>query len=163
MTSGGSARTARLKACPLFRTFTETGLQIFAAISTMKQLDKGATLFKAGDPSDGMYVIAEGTLAVMIKDPDGREVQMALLGPGDHAGSTALLGKNTRAATLVAHQEASLLFISREAFARLQGQKPAACVKLMSAVAQEMGKLLGEATEVRFAIEEAAVKRLRAG
>jgi CRP-like cAMP-binding protein len=157
------AKTAPLKACSLFAGFTDTGLKIFAAVAVLKKLEKGAVLFKDGDVSDGLYVVADGVLAVMVKDPEGREVQLGLLGPGDHVGSAGLLGKSTRFATVLVHHDAVLLHISAEEFAKLQAQKPVACVKLMSAAAQELGKLLGEAGEVRQAIQEAAIRRLRAG
>ncbi len=63
----------------------------------VKDLDKGQILFREGDPSDAMYVIKSGRLAIL-KNKGNSEIVLAELGPGDMLGEMAFFDNKPRSA-----------------------------------------------------------------
>ncbi len=62
-----------------------------------KQLKKGDVLFREGEPSEAMYVIKSGKIAIM-KTKGSSEILLAELGPGDMLGEMAFFDNKPRSA-----------------------------------------------------------------
>lgn len=77
----------------------------------------GAPVFEQGDAADGAYVVLSGSCAVL----ENRD-RVGLLAPGDLFGEIGAFGTGTRSASVVAVEDAELLYLSldqlREGFAR---------------------------------------------
>jgi len=81
-----------------------------------------------------------------------------VLGEGEALGQLSLLGATgSRLVTAIAEGPTELIEIRQRDFLRLQTQKPQACLKLMMAVASQIGQLLGDNREV---LKTAALGRL---
>lgn len=63
----------------------------------IKELKKGDLLFREGDPSDAMYVIKKGRIAIT-KTKGSGEVELAELGPGEMLGEMAFFDNKPRSA-----------------------------------------------------------------
>lgn len=63
----------------------------------IKDLKKGDLLFREGDPSDAMYVIKKGRIAITKVKGSG-EVELAELGPGEMLGEMAFFDNKPRSA-----------------------------------------------------------------
>lgn len=74
-----------------------------------KKLPKGALLFSQGDESDGLFIIKDGRAKVYISDDSGKEMVIAILGPGEVVGEIASLDGEVRTAS-VAVLEPSVVF-----------------------------------------------------
>jgi CRP-like cAMP-binding protein len=109
-----------LRAVPeLERLPDETLLEIVGA-SVNLFWGAGSVVFKEGEPSDGLYIVLSGQVAV--HDAGGREV--ARVGPGDYFGEQSLLLHTNRSKTIVAAEDSELLVLSREGFAQLVEHHP---------------------------------------
>ena len=97
-----------------------------------RSLAAGETLFRAGDPGDALYIVAEGKVEVL-EDCDDPRV-LATLGAGQAFGEMALLSGGARTATVRASEPADLLAIDREDFDELvaRDRQMAAAVEHMS-------------------------------
>jgi len=62
--------------------------------------DTGETIVKEGDSGDRWYVLTEGMVVVERADLIGQNVTLAVLGPGESFGESALLADQTRVATV---------------------------------------------------------------
>lgn len=149
---------AQLARCPLFRGFTGTGLQILASIAHERTLEAGTHLFREGEPADSLFVVVEGTLSVRITGEDGRERTLTSLGPGQSLGELSLLDAGgSRMVSVVAQEESRLLELRHADFARLQTQKPQACLKLMRNVTAAFGaRMAGSRSMLRSLLVPAA-------
>jgi CRP-like cAMP-binding protein len=58
----------------------------------MVNVRRGQTVYLPGDPSDYVYVVKTGAVKIVGKAPEGGEVILALLTPGDIFGELALMG-----------------------------------------------------------------------
>jgi CRP/FNR family cyclic AMP-dependent transcriptional regulator len=136
-----------LQRCPLFKEFTETGLRIFATIAVEKAVEAGAPLFAEGMTGESLFILVSGQVRVTQKDPRG-ERELAVLGPGEHLGALGLLARSTRLVSAVAATRCEVLELAQRDFARLQPQKPQACLKLALAIASELGGRVAENREL---------------
>jgi CRP/FNR family cyclic AMP-dependent transcriptional regulator len=144
-----------LQACALFRDFTETGLRIFAAIATERPLSAGTPLFAESTAGEALFIVKKGTVRLALKTPAG-ERELAVAGPGEHLGALALLGKSTRLVSAVAASDCEVVEIAHRDFARLQPQKPQACLKLALAIAADVA---ARAAETRDLLRELATRK----
>jgi CRP/FNR family cyclic AMP-dependent transcriptional regulator len=132
-----------LQRCPLFKEFTETGIRIFATIAVEKTVEAGAPLFAEGMAGESLFILVSGHVRVTQKDAKG-ERELAVLGPGEHLGALGLLAKSTRLVSAVAASACEVIELTQRDFARLQPQKPQACLKLALAIAAELAARVGE-------------------
>ncbi|MGC4113469.1 MAG: cyclic nucleotide-binding domain-containing protein [Myxococcales bacterium] len=139
-----------LRQCPLFKDFTAVGLEILAKISKPRILLAGKPLFLEGKPSESLYIVVEGRLAVMVKGPDGRESPVASLGAGEHLGEMALLAaakKPLHLVSVLAEADSKIVEIPNADFQALMKEKPQACMKLLLSLSAEFGRKSVEARE----------------
>jgi len=112
----GSAAARALAETPLFAGMPSDALQALVANLQLVSLERGEILFRAGEPSDALYVIVEGELAVQ---GDPSSVELSRLGPGSFLGEVALMTDQPRAATVACVQPAELLRIDRHTLSRV--------------------------------------------
>jgi CRP/FNR family cyclic AMP-dependent transcriptional regulator len=134
-----------LQKCTLFREFSETGLNIFAAIATEKSVPAGAPIFAENMVGDAMFIVKSGT--VRITSRGGGDGTLATLGPGEHLGELALLARSVRLVSAVAETACELVEITQRDYYRLQPQKPQACLKLSLAIASDLARKLADGRE----------------
>lgn len=137
-------RIRTLARCPLFKDFTETGLQILASIAIPRELPAGSPIFVENMLGDALYVIEEGMVSIRMKDPSGSDREMVVLEPGSSFGEMALLVQSPRMVSAVAATPVRVLEIRKHDFAMLQRQKPQACLKLLLAISETFARELHE-------------------
>jgi len=133
-----------LSKCSLFKDFSETGLAIVASIAVDRSLPSGTPLFVEGMEADAFFIVKSGSVRVVFKN-ETEEQTIGFMGEGEALGQLALLGATgSRLVTAIAEGPTELIEIRQRDFLRLQTQKPQACLKLMMAVAAQMGQFLSE-------------------
>jgi len=78
-----------------------------------KRFPAGETVFRQGDFPDRLFLIGEGEVEVLREMPDGEQVPLARLGPGEFFGEMGILGNSPRSATVRAASELRALSIHR--------------------------------------------------
>jgi CRP/FNR family transcriptional regulator, cyclic AMP receptor protein len=82
-------------------------------------LGKDEVVFTEGEEGDSFYIIGKGSVRV-VKSGQGREEEViAILEPGANFGEMALVGKETRSATVVSNDPVTLLRMKKEDFEKL--------------------------------------------
>src|SRR5262249_54148429 len=76
----------------------------------------GDTIVAEGDPADRFYVIAHGEVSITRRSPDGDEIALATLGPGQFFGEVGILADTRRTATVRAIDDVELLALSWQVF-----------------------------------------------
>jgi len=113
----GAAAARALAATPLFAGMPSDALQALVENLQLVTLGQGELLFREGDPSDALYVIVEGEVAVHTEGPPRAEVSR--LGPGSFIGEVALMTDQPRSATVIGVAPAELLRIDRHTLSRV--------------------------------------------
>ena len=131
--------TAVLKAVPLFASVPEEQLRMLTVVVTRKSVSRSTTIMAGGDATDSMYIVLSGRLKVMMSDSEGKEVILAILGPGEFFGEMGLIDDSPRSASVVAMESCELLSVTKRDFK----------------------KCLAENFEMSMAVMRGLVRRLR--
>jgi len=104
-----------IKEVPLFSYSSPEAQATLAKKATDIIIPKGAFLFQEGEQGDSLYIIVRG-LCEVLKNIDGVEKSLTLLGGGDIVGEMALLTGQPRMASIQAVTTVTVLRISADAF-----------------------------------------------
>ena len=111
--------TAVLKAVPLFTTISEEQLRMLTTMVTRRSASRNTTIMSSGDATDSLYIVLSGRLKVMMSDSEGKEVILAILGPGEFFGEMGLIDDEPRSASVVTIEPCELLSIAKRDFKRV--------------------------------------------
>lgn len=100
----------------LFRSLPAPALQQITALAIRRSYRNGASVFSQGDPGDALYGVASGRIRISASGPDGREIFLNIMEPGDSFGEIALLDGAPRTASATASVPSELFIIKREPF-----------------------------------------------
>ena len=86
----------------------------------------GSVVVRQGEPGEHFFIVTAGRAEVFVSQPDGRELLVDRLRPGQYFGEMALLGRRPRRATVRAASDAPLevVALNGEAFNRLVESSP---------------------------------------
>jgi CRP-like cAMP-binding protein len=87
---------------------------MLADLFTFKTYSAGEVVFDEGNVGDSMYVIAEGSVEVLRKNPAGELQPIAVLQAPQFFGEMSLIDKEYRSATVRANEGAKLLQLTNE-------------------------------------------------
>ncbi len=140
MTRGESpAEIAEYLHClPLFCDLNESSLQLLAAACRFRRVSRGEILFFDSDPGESAYVVRSGAISIVLNSPDGREMVIDEIHPGEMFGEAELLTRKARAAGAIAHSPAELLLIPAEAFLCLLDAEPGLARRVLEFTAQRL-------------------------
>jgi CRP-like cAMP-binding protein len=129
---------ALLSATSLFSSLEVDTMQRLANRCRMQAYPAGATLFVAGDPGDQMFVVATGSVKVLVTSDEG-DITLATFGHGDVLGELALLTVGgRRTASAVAVDPSELLVIDRHDFDTVLRSSPDFLYSLLCEVATRL-------------------------
>lgn len=92
----------------------------------------GQTLFRQGDPGDGLYGVLAGRVIVTVESAEGKELILNMFGGGDFFGEIALLDGKGRTANAVVREPGRLLFLPRGEFLPFLERHPALAVRMIA-------------------------------
>jgi NADH dehydrogenase len=81
----------------------------------------GDYIFVEGEPATNFYVIEQGEVEAIRRDPTGQPKMMARLGPGDFFGEIALLDGTVRIGSVRARTAVEVLVMGKEVFSQISG------------------------------------------
>ena len=136
-----------LKSCSLFRGFSDAGLAMMEKIARERSIPAGSPIFVESMVGESLFVIKAGVVELSLKAVSGKDVKLDRLAPGETFGELGLLIGGHRMVTATAGTACELIEINRRDFAKLQKQKPQACLKLMLAIVDQVGKRLTASRE----------------
>lgn len=116
-------------------------LEDFLAHCHRRRYPSKSTLIYAGDASDALYYIIEGSVTVIIEDDEGREMIVAYLNKGDFFGEMGVFDEDippTRSALVKSRTECEIAEISYSKFRELNEQYP----DILLALGKQMAKRL---------------------
>ena len=146
---------------PLFAKLQEEERVALTQLMRAKQFPAHQPVFWIGERGDDFYVIQSGKVSVSCPDESGKEVALALLGPGHFFGEISLLDGGPRTATVRAVNDAVLLSLGRDDFLRFLEQRPNAAVHMLTVLGQRQRETLEKMRGIRNVNEAVAESRSR--
>jgi len=113
-----------LAAVELFSQLNEAELQQLGKVAEQRVMRRGDTLFAEDDPSNELFVVTRGRIAIAKKSIDGRESMMALMEQGDLFGEMPLFDRKGRSAEARALEPSEVIVIPYAALRHIYEARP---------------------------------------
>ncbi|WP_186002451.1 Crp/Fnr family transcriptional regulator [Mycobacterium sp. KBS0706] len=120
-----------LSETPFFAAFPPAQRDALAARLNERSHEDGDTIFLRGDESTSLMIVASGRVALRLTSPQGREILLAILEPGEIFGEMSLLDGRGRSADAVAFGPCRLLSLDRRDMLPVLQDSPEACIRLL--------------------------------
>ncbi len=88
--------------------------------------------------STSLFILRSGAVEVTTESPHGRDIHLATFRTGEFFGEMALFDGRARSATVVAHEDATVIEINRESFTKLVFRHPDVALKIIAEIANRV-------------------------
>ena len=140
-----------LRASGLFGRADEQAIDALVRVLRVRRFRRGETVFHQGDPGDALFVLASGSVKVVLPSDEGAEPAIvAILGAGEFFGELAILDGAPHSATIVAVEPTETLVLHRDAFLELIDTDPGLRRALLAGLAAEIRRLTGHVEDLHF-------------
>lgn len=126
-----TAQTSQHSLPGTHRALPTPHVQALAAIGAVRRYRAKALLIQQGDRGDTIFILQTGQLRVFLADTEGKEVTLALYGPGEYVGEMSLDG-GPRSANVEATEASVCAAITREQLLHYIGQHPDFALEMMA-------------------------------
>jgi len=132
-----------LQQCPLFSTLPGDVLEQLALLVRKKAVSRGTELFRQGDPCDGFYIVAEGSVKVFRLSPAGKEHVLSVARPGQSFGEAAVFAGEGFPAFAEALEDTLLIFLPRGSFLEFLEARPKVAHRMLAGLSQWLRRMVG--------------------
>ncbi len=124
-----------LRQFSLFQELSEADLRHLGVITKMVEIKKGEVLYFPQDPSNSLYFLKRGKIQISLVSENGKELILAIFGPGEIFGELCLADEEHRDSIARAIEDCLLCVTSRETFVEF--------LKSHAELAVKINKLMG--------------------
>jgi CRP/FNR family transcriptional regulator, cyclic AMP receptor protein len=103
-----------------------------------RSYQRGQVLFFEGDPGGSVIALRNGRVKVSVQTLHGRELLLAIKGPGELLGEMSALDGRPRSATATAMEAAQGLVMSASVFQEFINEHPRIALRLLKALSAEL-------------------------
>jgi CRP-like cAMP-binding protein len=107
----------------------------------------GTTVFIENMPGESLFLIRSGAVRISKMFTEGNEMTLIVLGPADVFGEMAVIDGQPRAVTARVIEEAELISLRKQDFARLCQEYPALALKLVLNIVGVFTRQIREAND----------------
>lgn len=126
------------------------------AVLERRFVAKGAVIIKEGETGNSAFLVQSGSVKVFV-DYEGRQIELARLGPGQIFGEMALVFDEKRSATVETVEDTNLIVITRQTLEeKLRKSDPtirAIVPMLMKRIVQTNNALLSRHADVKTLLD----------
>ncbi len=122
----------------LFAELDDRELAAIAAVAKARRYAKDDVVFHADESGDIFCLIKEGQVKVTMISPEGKEIILSMLGPGDFFGEMALLDDEPRSATVIATEALEVVTIWRTDFLQILTENFSIAKKVLAELSKRL-------------------------
>ncbi|WP_228259689.1 Crp/Fnr family transcriptional regulator [Siculibacillus lacustris] len=141
----------------LFHSLGEADLDTVLATARVQRIAEGATVFEQGTVADAFYVLLHGRLKAVQSTPDGRQVVVRHLDPGDLFGIAMAMRRPDYPASAVAVVESLVIGWPASEWDGFVGRNPTVALDTLRTVAE---RLQDATTRIRELSTEEVERRI---
>jgi len=129
-----TSRDAVCTASPLLSSLEPAQQDAVLAAAAHRLCKRSQVLFHEGDPAQGLFLLARGCIKLVRYTPQGKEMLIHLVHPGQSFAEAALFGPGTYPASAVAVEDSEVVSWSRPRLLELIGASPELALSLILSV-----------------------------
>ena len=137
-----------LRRIPMFASLEGPWLLQLARRMRKVSYPAKSEIVRQGDPGGDLYLVKQGHLKVMSQSREGRDVVLAVMGPGEVFGEVTLLDGAPRSATVTALEPVDLLLLERRDCLDFLRANPEISVRIIQVLAQRVRHLSQRSEDV---------------
>ena len=138
MTASTHETVELLSQVPVFAPLAEQDLELVAEVCHPRRFGAGEIVFREGDQSNTCYVVRSGHARAVREHADGRQIALAMFGPGDIFGELAMFDDERRSATIETIDSLDVLAILGPDMRRLMLRRPQLAVALAASLSRRL-------------------------
>ena len=132
--AGGVAILHLLQNIPLFAGLPAEHLEEISRVAIRRKVPRHTVIVHAGDKTDSLFVIINGSAKVLNRDIEGNEVILTILGAGECFGEMGLIDGSPRSADVEANESCELLVIGKQDFKKALSGNIDLCLNIMKSL-----------------------------
>lgn len=117
----------------------------------------GDSIVRQGEKGSHMFVMQRGK-AEVVRESDGHETRLGVLGPGDVFGEMAVFEHEVRSATIRALEESRVLTVDRRTFLRRVQEDPSLAFHILRSLSHRVRQLDAEVSRLRARLPAAEAR-----
>ena len=125
----------------LFAELDDRELAQIASVAKTRRYAKDDVIFHADESGDVFCVIREGKVKITMISPEGKEIILTMMGPGEFFGEMALLDDAPRSATVIALEPLEVVTIWRSDFLQILADNFSITRKLLSELSKRVRRM----------------------
>ena len=125
----------------LFSELDDRELAQIAGVAKTRRYAKDDVIFHADESGDVFCVIREGKVKITMISPEGKEIILTMMGPGEFFGEMALLDDSPRSATVIALEPLEVVTIWRTDFLQILADNFSITKKIMSELSKRVRRM----------------------
>jgi CRP/FNR family cyclic AMP-dependent transcriptional regulator len=129
---------AFLRRVSLLADLSDAQIDLLANGSVRRSFPKGRTIVTEGEPSQSLYILLSGRAKVQRSDTDGKEVILAVLGPGECFGEMSLIDDAPRSASVITLESCEFMAINKDSFKALLTQNADVAMRIMRGLVKRL-------------------------
>jgi CRP-like cAMP-binding protein len=122
----------------LFEGLGEQTLDMLDRRSRLRQMPKNSIIFFQGDPAEGVYLVCQGIVSIMLAHPDGRELAISEMDLGECFGELSVITGQPRSTGAVTKTRCELILIPNQAFLQAIDSEPLLSRRLLEITARRL-------------------------
>ena len=146
-----------VRAIPVFRGLSQEDQRRVAALATLRQYQRGDSLWQEGDPAEALTLIVKGRVKV-VRQAEAGDVILEIFGEGEPVGAIAVYNYMPYPASAVCLEPVTLLVLPRRDYFELLDRHSdfaraiiRELTKLVIALTRKVEEMRGQRVEVRIA------------
>jgi CRP/FNR family transcriptional regulator, nitrogen oxide reductase regulator len=137
-----------VKDLQFFRDLDDAEVRAVLAAARTRRIPRKEAAFTQGAPANEFFVLLHGHLKVVQATPDGRQVILRIVAPGEAYGIAVAMGRADYPATAVALEDCVTLAWPSSAWASLVQRAPQLAANALAALGQRVGEAHARIREV---------------
>jgi HEAT repeat protein len=129
----------------LFADLPPEDLKHVAEVASEHTFPDGEVIAEQGEPGDDMHVVISGEIRVVIGRDGGPPLEVARRARGEYVGEMAILGQESRMASLVCTGPVRTLSLDRRSFQRILRERPDVSLAVMRVLSDRLREAHGDA------------------
>lgn len=129
---------AFLRRVPMFAGLTDPQLDTLASASLRRSFPRNRTIVAEGEPSQSLYLLLSGRAKVQRSDSEGKEVILAMIGPGEFFGEMSLIDDAPRSASVITTEPCDFIAIQKDSFKSTLAQSPDMAMQIMRGLVKRL-------------------------
>jgi len=132
---------ALFRKMPLFAELDDREIAQIASVAKTRRYAKDDVIFHADESGDVFCIIREGKVKITMISPEGKEIILTMMGPGEFFGEMALIEDQPRSATVVALEPLEVVTIWRSDFLQILADNFSITKKMLAELSRRIRRM----------------------